>query len=176
MFTRISRTPALAPWLRAFQRRFQRIVDRLSVLVRDRHTTGPVQFGQGQHDCALSSLYWAVPSLPESNIRDAFNQAADAWPYGGVTNKEFVISLECLRVENLYSTDIDTLGELLADRPEKCVALLHRHFIPIVDGVIVGHDARRHWSRDTRVYCHWRFNRRPFRPVRSLRRTSSCSA
>lgn len=142
---------------RALRFGFQRIVDRLSVVLRDRHTASPVKIGRGQHDCALSSLYWAAPGIAESDIVDAFNVVADSWPYGGITNKEFAIALKHLRVNGAYSTDLKTLGALLATKPAKCVALLHGHFIPIVDGVIVGGDAYRPWAPDTHVYCHWTF-------------------
>lgn len=170
-----TRTAAPIPWWRACRFWLQRTVDRLSVVVRDRHTASPAQIGDGQHDCALSSLYWAVPAISESDIVDAFNLAADTWPYGGVTNKEFMIALKCLKVDNCYSTNINTLRALLATKPAKCVALIHGHFIPIVDGMIVGYDAHRHWSPDTHVYCHWTFTRRSFRLVRSSHRTSSDS-
>ena len=63
----------------------------------------------------LSSLYWAAPSLPEPYIVEAFNLATETWPYGGVTNKEFAIALKYLKVSNFYSTDINKLGDLLAD-------------------------------------------------------------
>ena len=157
MVARTTRTAAPIPWWRACRFWLQRTVDRLSVVVRGRHTASPAQIGDGQHDCALSSFYWAVPAIPESDIIDAFNVTADTWPYGGVTNKEFAVALKYLKVDNLYSTDIDTLGALLAAKPAKCVALLHGHFIPIVAGVIVGRDAHQHWSPDTHVYCHWTF-------------------
>ena len=176
MFSWGSRICVPIPWWRAFRSRLKLVVDRLSIVVRGRHTASPAQIGQRQHDCALWSLYWAAPSVPEADILSAFNLAAETWPYGGVTNKEFVIALKYLGVDNIYSTTIETLGELLVDRPEKCVALLHGHFIPIVDGVIVGHDAHRHWAPDTHVYCHWTFNSRAFRRVRNSRRTSSGSA
>ena len=126
-------------------------------MVRDRHTASPAQIGDGQHDCALSSLYWAMPAISESDIISAFNVTTDTWPYGGVTNKEFSVALKYLKVDNLYSTNINTLGALLAAKPAKCVALLHGHFIPIVGGVVVGRDAPLHWSPDTHVYCHWTF-------------------
>ena len=126
-------------------------------MLRDRHTASPLQIGVGQHDCALSSLYWAAPATSESGIVSAFNVVTDTWPYGGVTNKEFAITLKYLGVESIYSTDINTLGALLATKPAKCVALLHGHFIPIVDGVIVGGDAHRQWAPDTHVYCYWTF-------------------
>ena len=143
--------------------------------MRDRHTASPKNIGQGRHDCALSSLYWAVPSIPETDILETFNLTGDAWPYSGVTNKEFVIALKYLRVEYDYSMDIDTLGELLAVKPEKCVALLRGHFIPIVDGVIVGHDAHLLWPMETVVFCYWTFTRRSFRSARNSRRTSADS-
>ncbi len=98
-----------------------------------------------------------MPTFSESEIINAFNLAADTWPYGGVTNKEFAIALKYLKVENRYSTDINTLGALLNARPGKCVALLDRHFIPVVDGKIAGRDAHRQWSPKTHVYCHWTF-------------------
>ena len=56
----------------------------------------PDCIGQRPHDCALTSLYQAVPWLPESKIVEAFGFCAADWPYGGVTNKEFSIALEYL--------------------------------------------------------------------------------
>ena len=133
--------------------------------MRDRHTVAPAQIGDGRHDCALSSLYWAVPSLPECDITNAINVAADTWPYDGVSNKEFAIALKYLGLDSEYSHESIMLGALLAAKPGRCVALLHGHFIPIVDGMIVGRDARRAWPPDTHVHCHWMFRRRSFRPA-----------
>ena len=152
-------------WWWSCRYRLRRTFDRLSVMVCDRHTISPAQIGHGQHDCALSSLYWAVPSVPEPTIIEAFNVATDTWPYGGVTNKEFAIALKYLKVDNHYATNISTLGELFAAKPAQCIVLLHGHFISIVDGKIVGHDADRHWPPETKVYCHWTFTRRAFRPA-----------
>ena len=163
-------------WWRLFRSRLHRLVDKFTVVVWDRRTRGPTQIGQGQHDCALSSLYWAVPSIPEPLIVEAFNLAAENWPYGGVTNKEFAIALKYLKVDSGYSTDITTLEELLIDQPGRCVALLRRHFVAIVDGVIVGPDADRYWSPGTHVYCRWTFTQRAFRPVRRSHHTACGSA
>ena len=175
MFARARKILAPLPWWGGCQARLRRLVDWFLVVMCDRHVANPVQIGEGQHDCALSSLYWAAPSIPESEILNAFNLTGETWPYGGVTNKEFEIALKYLRVENDYSKGINTLGELLAVKPEKCVALLHGHFIPIVDGVIVGHDSHRLWPMETHVYCHWTFTRRSFRSARNSRRTSAGS-
>ena len=93
----------------------------------------------------MASLYWAAPALPETRIFDAFNVVAAKWPYGGITNKEFAIAVKYLNVDAAYSTDVNTLAALLASKPALCVALLHGHFIAIVDGAIAGHDAYRDW-------------------------------
>lgn len=117
----------------------------------------PTVLGAGDHDCAPASLYWAAPWIPESRIAEAFLFCAENWPYGGVTNKEFQIVLRYLGAEGYYSADSETLGALLARNPDRCVALLHGHFIAIVDGKIVGRDARHAWDLSTEVYCHWTF-------------------
>ena len=170
------RTSTPISWGQACRLRLRRIVDKLSVVLRDRHTAAAALIGDGQHDCALSSLYWAVASLPECVIARAFNEATDTWPYGGVSNKEFAIALKRLGVDSDYSRVPIALGALLSAKPARCVALLHGHFIPIVDGAIVGRDALRAWPPDTHVYCHWIFRRRSYRQARSARRTLSGSA
>ena len=157
-------------WRNACRRRIGSTIDRLSVLLRHCHTANPTRIGDGPHDCALSSLFWAAPTLSETEIVDAFNVAADTWPYGGVTNKEFAIALSHLDLDSAYSTDINTLEALLVTRPPRCVALVRGHFIPIVDGAIAGSDAHRHWPPDTHIYCHWTFTRRSFRRARNSRR------
>ena len=163
------------PWWKVLPCRLHRLVDKISVMARDLHTDSPTEIGNGQHDCALSALYWAVAAIPESDIVDAFNLATETWPHGGVTNKEYAIALKVLGVASSYSTEINTLGELLSTKPTRCVALLHGHFVPIVDGMIVGRDARRSWSSDEQVYCHWTFRKRSVQPARSSSRTSSGS-
>ena len=156
---------SLMSWWDTCRLRLRRVYDRISVVVLDRHTVGPAAIGDGQHDCALASLYWAVPSLREVDIVEAFNLAAASWPYGGVSNKEFAIALRRLGLDSEYSREPTTLGALLSRKPTRCVALVHGHFIAIVNGVIVGRDARCHWAAGTHVYCHWAFNRRLLRPA-----------
>ena len=157
MIASTTKYPGLLRFWRVWRSQLHRIVDRFSVVLRDRHTASPAQFGNGQHDCALSSLYWAAPAISESDIVDAFKFSTYSWPHKGVTNKEFAIALKYLNVDSSYSSDIDTLGALLATKPSKCVALLPGHFIPILNGTIVGRDAHQHWPPETRVYCHWTF-------------------
>ena len=160
----------------AFRRYMRAATDRLSVLLCNRHTANPARIGRSAHDCALSSLFWAVPALSETDIIDAFSVATDTWPYGGVTNKEFAVALSHLGIEAAYSTEINTLGALLATRPARCVALLRGHFIAIVDGAVAGYDARCSWPRDTRVYCHWTFTRQWFPRARNSRHRRAGSA
>ena len=102
-------------------------------------------------------MYWAVPSLSEDRIREAFQYCAKNWPYGGVTNTEFAIALKYLDVEHRYSAETESLDALLARKPARCVALLPYHFIAILSGRIAGKDGYRIWKPATTVYCSWVF-------------------
>ena len=150
----------------------RRIMDKIRVWLGWPHLVAPTTIGAGDHDCALASLYWAAPWIPEDRIVEAFGFCTENWPYGGVTNKEFQIALKYLKAETHYSTDLETLGALLDSRPARCVALLPGHFIAIVNGEIVGRDAHLRWSSSTTVYCHWTFRSRRSRLVEGWRRIS----
>ena len=136
----------------------RRIAERIWIWLGGGHVIGPATIGEGDHDCALASLYWAAPWLPERRIIEAFEVCTETWPYGGITNKEFQIALKYINVETHYSADTKTLGSLLDTQPDRCVALLPHHFIAIVDGKVVGRDAHLGWNRSTTVYCHWAFH------------------
>ena len=152
------------------------IVDRIWVWLRGGHLAPPATLDSGNHDCAPASLYWAAPRIPESQIIEAFLFCSENWPYGGVTNKEFQIVVKYLDIESDYSADSETLGALLARKPSRCVALLHGHFIAIINGKIVGRDARRSWDLSTEVYCHWTFRSRPAQPAEGSPRTCGSTA
>ena len=139
-----------------------RNVDRVWVWLGGSHIVGPTTIGGGAHDCALASLYRAAPWIPEHLIVEAFGFCTENWPYGGVTNKEFAIALKYLNAGTRYSAETETLGALLHRKPDRCVALLHGHFIAIVRGKIVGRDALHAWDPLTTVYCHWTFRSRRF--------------
>ena len=132
-------------------------VDRASVWIGRGHVMSPTTLGDGPHDCALESLYWVVPQLPEHRITDAFQYCTEKWPHGGITNTEFAVAMKYLDVENRYFAATETLGDLLARKPSRCVALLPYHFIAIVRGRIAGRDAHRPLAASTTVYCSWAF-------------------
>ena len=134
-----------------------RALDRSSVWAGRGHIVAPVALGNGPHDCALTSLYWAVPTLSENRIKEAFQFSTKNWPYGGVTNTEFAIALKYLDVEHRYFADTESLDALLARKPTRCVALLPYHFIAVLGGQIAGGDAYRVWNPATTVYCSWEF-------------------
>ena len=144
----------LAGKLRAASRRG---LDSASVWAGRGHVVPPVALGGGPHDCALTSLYWAVPTLSEDRIREAFQYCAEHWPYGGVTNTEFAVALKYLEVQHRYCSETESLDALLARKPMRCVALLPYHFIAILDGRVAGKDANRVGDPTTTVYCSWVF-------------------
>ena len=149
-------TLARLPFGRFLQSAY-RLLDKISVLIRRQHIIGPSIIGKGNHDCALTALYWAAPWLTEHRIRETFLFCTNGWPHAGVTNKEFQIVLKFLRIEACYNPNRETLGALLNRQRACCVALLPHHFIAIVDGKIVGRDIRLSTHLNTTVYCHWTF-------------------
>ena len=152
------------------------IVDRIWVWLGGSHLASPAALGSGNHDCAPASLYWAAPTIPESRIIEAFLFCSENWPYGGVTNKEFQIVVKYLGIGSDYSADSETLGALLTRKPGRCVALLHGHFIAIINGKIVGRDARRSWDLSTEVYCHWTFRSQQAQSAEGSPRTFGSTA
>lgn len=141
----------------------RRVTDGMWTWLGGGHLIGPKVVGTGDHDCALASLYWTAPWIPETQIVEALQFCTNTWPYGGITNKELQIALAYLNVKAHYSSEKTTLGSLLAARPRKCIALVPHHFIAIVNGRIVGRDALIDWDPCTTVYCHWILDSRRFR-------------
>ena len=129
--------------------------DKLWTSLGGRHIVAPFEIGSAMHDCGPSSLYWAAPQIPERRIVEAFGFCTESWPYAGVTNKEFAITLKYLKLDTSYCGESETLGALLARKPDRCVALLPHHFIAILGGRIVGADVTMTWSPSTTVFCRW---------------------
>jgi hypothetical protein len=149
----------------------RRFVDKIWVALGGRrHLVEPAQIGQGPHDCGLVSLYQVVPWIPEDRIVEAFQYCTDAWPYGGITNKEFQIAVKYLKVDAHYSDEEETLGSLLDRKPVRCIALLPYHYVGILNGKVAGHEPG--IDRSTTVYCHWTFDSPQLLSVASGRRKS----
>ena len=148
----------------------RRLADRIWVgMGGSRHLVGPTDLGRGRHDCAPASLYRVVPWIREDRIIEAFQYCTDAWPYAGVTNKEFQIAVKYLEVDAHYSGEEETVGSLLDRRPARCIALVPYHYIGIISGKILGRDTG--MSRSTTVYCHWTFRSPRFLSVSGKRRS-----
>ena len=136
----------------------RKILDHLLVQTGFDHIVGPATFGNGPHDCALTSAYWAAPKLSEPNILEAFGYCTENWPFAGITNKEFAIALSYLKVSTTYCGKKGTLESLLKRRPKRCVALLRGHFIPILKGKLIAHDQHYLNRPHSTVYCYWIFH------------------
>ena len=132
-----------------------RWLDQLWIGLGFGHLTSPAFIGEGPHDCALTSLYWAAPSLPEKKIKEAFLHCSENWPYGGITNKEFAIALKHLGVIHGYSHRVETLGDVVQRRHARCVVLLHGHYAALLNGRLAGKDAIFTWPSSSVVYCYW---------------------
>ena len=135
------------------------LTDRVWVWLGGSHLIAPTAIGSGKHDCALVSLYWAAPCFPEDQIFEASRfvcrELALWWSYEQRVRN--CVGGSCVpRPTTLLARR--PLGALLDKKPGRCVALLHGHFISIVNGKIVGPDARLAWRPNTKVYCYWTFS------------------
>ena len=112
---------------------------------------------RGRHDCAPRSLLRAVPELDPGQVLNAFTLCSEKWPYGGVSNKEFEITVKFLGLEHEYCGDEETLEDVLDRKPGRCVALLWGHFIAIRDGEVAGYELLAEKPAETTVVCSWVF-------------------
>lgn len=116
------------------------------------------KIGAGVHDCALVALHNVAPKVSQDKVIDAFTYCTADWPYGGVSNKEFNIVVKYLKLKFEYDdSDGQTIGELMQKKANKCVALIHGHYIAIEDGKVVGRDKIFYNESTTKVYCSWYF-------------------
>jgi len=118
----------------------------------------------GKHDCGPRSLLKVAPELDPEEVREAFVLSSENWPYGGVTNREFAISMRFLSMNGKlsrkyeYRSETESLADLLNRNPARCVALLKRHFIAILDGEVVGRELLLKPHEKTEVVCSWTFS------------------
>ena len=116
----------------------------------------PEKFGSGPHDCALVALHIVAPRVSEDEIKDAFLFSTENWPHGGVTNKEFNITLNYLKLKFEYDdSEGQTIGSLIQRKDPRCVALIHGHYIALRRGKIVGEHLS--FNPKIKVYCNWIF-------------------
>lgn len=132
-----------------------RCLDKTLVAFGCDHIVGPQTIGGGAHDCALAALYWAAPKLSEKDIRQAFLYCSNEWPYAGVFNTEFAITLKYLGLQNTYYGHDDTLGNVARKRYKHCVALLRGHYVALLNGSLAGKDAKGTFLKSAKVECYW---------------------
>lgn len=140
-----------------FPRVLLAVLDNTSVSLLDRHIRHPTLFGSGPHDCALNSLYWAVPSLSEKTLIDAFKLCTARWPYAGVYNSEFASVLDHLELNYTYTSHDECFGDVLTCGYQRAVVLFKGHFAPVINGRAYGRDARYNSCPNAPVECKWIF-------------------
>lgn len=112
---------------------------------------------QGKHDCALRALYVTLPDISVENMRDKFMNCCEWWPYRGVSNKEFNIALDSLKIKDKfeYATSESTeLSHLLKRKKDSFIALVYGHYTVVSKGIIL--DKYAGYSAKQKVYCYWR--------------------
>ncbi len=111
---------------------------------------------QGPHDCALRALHIACPDISVESMRESFGLCCGDWPYKGVTNKEFNISINHLKAKDRFQYNDDdniTLKNLLRNKKSIFIALIYGHFTVVYNGRII--DGYTHYDSDQKVYCYW---------------------
>ena len=99
-----------------------------------------------------------MPEIPYENLRQSFSYCCENWPYGGVTNKEFNITLRNLKVfERFEYCDSDGMKvrDFLAQKDGVFILLVHGHFTVVDRGTLRDSHIYMH-ARQGTVYCSWR--------------------
>ena len=113
----------------------------------------------GEHNCALVALAEVMPDISSDAIIQGFSDCCDKWPYAGVTNKEFNITLRHLGRYNQFEYDDSAnmvLGDFLANSKRKdiFILLLYGHFAVIKHGKVIDTIFYKR-ARGDKVYCSW---------------------
>ncbi len=86
---------------------------------------------QGSHDCGLRALHIVLPSISIEKMKDAFTNCCEWWPYKGISNKEFNISLSYLKIKNKFdyvAPQSTSLSDLMYCKKDIFIALIHGHY------------------------------------------------
>ena len=108
---------------------------------------------QGSHDCALRALHMVCPDISIESMQHSFNICCNNWPYAGITNKEFNISISNLKIKDrfqYYDNDNIILKHLLRNKEHIFIALIYGHYTVIYKG-----KATEYSSPYEEIYCYW---------------------
>ena len=99
----------------------------------------------GKHDCSVRSLLLVMPELDYEEVRNAFRNCCQWYPYGAVTNNEFNMALRTLGIFNKFeyvilddedSSDDKTAWDFIEDKDNTYIILFYGHFTVVNDGRI----------------------------------------
>lgn len=120
----------------------------VNALLREGHSCGPV------------ALARVMPDLSDGQIIKAFNLCCEEWPYGGVSNKEFNITLRHLKIFDRFEYDDRdgmTAGDFTARKRDTFIILIYGHYTVVENGEIRdSYSDYCAYSDNEDVYCSWR--------------------
>lgn len=119
---------------------------------------------QGLHDCGLRALHIVLPNLSIKGMKEAFSGCCQQWPYKGISNKEFNITLACLKIKDKFdyvAPEKSNLSDIMSYKKDVFIVLIYGHYIVIKNGICV-EDIYNYKSNKTKVYCYWRLRRSLF--------------
>ena len=80
------------------------------------------------------------------------------WPYRGISNKEFNITLAYLKIQDTFEYVIPktlNLSDLISHKNDTFIVLVYGHYTIIKNGVCL-EKSYSHFSEEIKVYCYWR--------------------
>ena len=120
----------------------------------------------GEHNCGLVALAKVMPDLSTDQIIQGFSDCCERWPYAGITNKEFNITLRYLGIYTQFEYDDSdemVVDHFLAKNKGVFILLVRGHFAVVKNGKLYDNSlyAQLHGGK---VYCSWRLLTKPPEP------------
>ena len=112
----------------------------------------------GPHDCSLVALMVVMPDLQINKVKSAFMLCCKRWPYAGVNNKDFNVSLRHLGIFDNFEYDDSenqTVRTCLQKKKRPTILLIDGHFFVIRGGKIYDEYFSNYITGNTKVYFSW---------------------
>ncbi len=115
----------------------------------------------GAHDCGIRALLAVVPDIPDEQIQKTFMHCADKWPYAGISDKEFNISLRHLKLFDRFTYECEgtSIEQLKQDAKNTYIALIPGHYTVVHESKVIDSDYNQGLPNNTKVIASWKLIR-----------------
>ncbi len=112
---------------------------------------------RGPHDCGLRALHTVLPEISVKKMIDGFTHCCEWWPYKGISNKEFNITLSYLKIKDRFeytSNKVLKIGDLKDHKNDTFIVLIYGHYTVVRNG-----KSLEFYSKQTKIFCCWRLKK-----------------